>query len=1213
MSPYTQSIQQLYVAYFSRPADPSGLQYWEGVVAQNNGSTAAVSAAFSQSAEYQAAYAGMSNDQIVNQVYLNLFGRSAEPAGLQYWSNLLDTGALTISNVVTSIAAGAQGSDLTAYDNKVTGAIDFTNSIDTTPEILAYSGDAANAIARNWLSGITTDASLVAAEATMDNTIANITATGGTTGSTYALTTGVDNIIIPTANTIDTVNGLINSTLLVDNSTFSAGDNILGNGLTAVNLILQNNVGTSPEYVTMAGVATLGILNSLPGGSGYLNMDASSYGNVNNIKLSGHSGLDLNVNHLNVATGSVNLNIAGATTGTIYSTGTVNGLNYYASVENNTSNTVGSIASFGNAGIDVTLGKSGYLDLTLSNSAESSAANVSVGDIAVGHINVNVGTSASAETVRVENYAYANGHNATAGNISVGGVNYVIGNNGNAYLTISNEAYVNGKGDALVGNTTVGNVSVVENGKTGDFYGNISNYAVAHTGNATVGDIMIGNISLSGASELDMYVSNEARVYNTGNATAGSIAVGDISMVDGTHTDHSLSLYNYAYAYKGDAAVGDVTVGNVNMTASYSQSLSIDNRAYVSTTGAAMAGNISLGNVVMNAKGTATNDLSVTLEATAGGGAGGMASVGDVTIGNVAMTVASGSNYMEVYQSAHNHGSKTFDANVGNLSIGDISMNNVAATSGGSNYLYIDRYAHSSKGNATAGDVNIGNIAILGNIATASATITQIKGSNYITVYNEAYANSGNATVGTVTIGDVSAKTGVGGNVGLYVDNSAYGSKSADSAGLVTIGNISMQGSSAANLSVTVYDYARSGNAAGITIGNVSLAGTKAHGTESLYVSASGNSTGNVKIGNVAITGANIGLSVENYAKTGNAGSTTVGNITLNGDSNGWNYVYQNANSGSAGTVSVGNVTLGVGAGQSNSLEVSNYASAVGATVGALNIGNVNLAIANTNAGSAAYDNFYAYTNGGKSTGGNITAGNITVSASGVTANTTAAANMNGYVTMTSADGNVTVGNITVTGGVEGAGGLAMDNLANLTSWLNLGAKGTVTVGNIDYAGYAAAATIDASGYTGAGIITGSTGGSAITDNSGTNSMILGNTTMADAITLQDTQNAVTDSGGVITATQSAMDSITGFAVGDTITLAGGIQGAGITQTGPQTWAQFLTGAESAIHSGTAAYATVINGDTYVALNSGGLVGEIIDVVGSHTFGLGGGVLSFAS
>ena len=166
MGIYTAAVQKLYVAYFNRPADALGLNYWESVVTAAGGSTTAVSAAFAASPEYAATYAGMSTAARVDAIYQNLFGRPAELAGLTYWGLAIDQGKVTVSAAVTAIAAGAQGTDLVAYNNKVTAATAFTTALDTTAEIVAYSGVTANAAAKTWLTGVTTDASLTAATAT---------------------------------------------------------------------------------------------------------------------------------------------------------------------------------------------------------------------------------------------------------------------------------------------------------------------------------------------------------------------------------------------------------------------------------------------------------------------------------------------------------------------------------------------------------------------------------------------------------------------------------------------------------------------------------------------------------------------------------------------------------------------------------------------------------------------------------------------------------------------------------------------------------------------------------------------------------------------------------------------------------------------------------------------------------------------------------------
>jgi hypothetical protein len=168
MGVHAEAIQQLYVAYFGRPADPAGLKYWEDAVVKANGSMAAVADAFAASAEYRDTFAGLNDFGTVDLVYHNLFGRAAERGGLDYWGQALSRHDLAISNAVTTIARGAQGSDKVAVANKVTASIAFTNALDRAEEIISYTGESANAILQKWLAGITTDASLQTALAGLD-------------------------------------------------------------------------------------------------------------------------------------------------------------------------------------------------------------------------------------------------------------------------------------------------------------------------------------------------------------------------------------------------------------------------------------------------------------------------------------------------------------------------------------------------------------------------------------------------------------------------------------------------------------------------------------------------------------------------------------------------------------------------------------------------------------------------------------------------------------------------------------------------------------------------------------------------------------------------------------------------------------------------------------------------------------------------------------
>jgi hypothetical protein len=126
------------VAYFSRPADVAGLAYWNNVLSTNTAGYQVISANFASSNEYKATYAGLDNAGIVSAVYQHLFGRTAEAAGVQYWSNMLNQKVITIDDVVTQIAAGAQGTDKVAYDGKVAVAAVFTEHLDLATEQQAY-------------------------------------------------------------------------------------------------------------------------------------------------------------------------------------------------------------------------------------------------------------------------------------------------------------------------------------------------------------------------------------------------------------------------------------------------------------------------------------------------------------------------------------------------------------------------------------------------------------------------------------------------------------------------------------------------------------------------------------------------------------------------------------------------------------------------------------------------------------------------------------------------------------------------------------------------------------------------------------------------------------------------------------------------------------------------------------------------------------------
>jgi len=280
MGVYTEAVQKLYVAYFSRPADKAGLAYWEGIVTANGGNTSAVAVAFANSQEYKDTFAGQSQYQIVNTIYMNLFGRAAEPAGLDYWGQGLINGRVTIAEAVVAISTSAQGTDATAYSNKVKASVAFTDALDTSAEILGYSGTAANLAAKTFLAGVTDVASTLTnaiVPATLNASIATVISTGSaSTGQSFSLTSTIGEQVNGTAGS-DVFTAVVSGTNGAD-GTLNVGDTINGLGGQDTLNLLATAGATMPAGATVSNVEIVNLTHV--GTTGALALNSNMFGGV---------------------------------------------------------------------------------------------------------------------------------------------------------------------------------------------------------------------------------------------------------------------------------------------------------------------------------------------------------------------------------------------------------------------------------------------------------------------------------------------------------------------------------------------------------------------------------------------------------------------------------------------------------------------------------------------------------------------------------------------------------------------------------------------------------------------------------------------------------------------------------------------------------------------------------------------------------------------
>lgn len=260
----TAQIQNAYVAFFNRPADVEGLNYWLAYT----GNSAELLNTFAQSAEYKSLYSGMNNTQLVNAVYQNLFGHAPDITGLNYWVNQLTQGKLAIGNIADAINKGAQGTDATIIANKVAAAGAFTTALDTTAEVLAYAGVSSTGLeaVKAWLAAVTSDAATVPNTDSVTKIITTVQNNVAASGSNLVLTTAVDNLTGTAGN--DTFISSQNGT-----ATLNVADQMDGGAGTDTLKIYDNNTAAATNTVPL-GLKNIEVLDYVNPGNADINIAA---------------------------------------------------------------------------------------------------------------------------------------------------------------------------------------------------------------------------------------------------------------------------------------------------------------------------------------------------------------------------------------------------------------------------------------------------------------------------------------------------------------------------------------------------------------------------------------------------------------------------------------------------------------------------------------------------------------------------------------------------------------------------------------------------------------------------------------------------------------------------------------------------------------------------------------------------------------------------
>ena len=107
-SHWVDGVQKVYVAYFGRPADSTGLNYWVDQAIANQGDWQTIAQGFAASPESQKLYGNKTNAELIDAIYLNVLGRTPEPTGSQYWLGQLESGKFTPATMALAIASSCR-------------------------------------------------------------------------------------------------------------------------------------------------------------------------------------------------------------------------------------------------------------------------------------------------------------------------------------------------------------------------------------------------------------------------------------------------------------------------------------------------------------------------------------------------------------------------------------------------------------------------------------------------------------------------------------------------------------------------------------------------------------------------------------------------------------------------------------------------------------------------------------------------------------------------------------------------------------------------------------------------------------------------------------------------------------------------------------------------------------------------------------------------
>jgi hypothetical protein len=353
----------MYIAYYQRPADPAGLNYWVAQLSANGGGEAgwkAIAAAFANAPESVSLYGSATLETKIAAFYLASFERAASSTEISGWVTDAAAQGFTEAEVAFAIVNGGQNDDGLTVAAKASYSAAWVKAIDPTGL-----GDSATftkqyndpSVGRTALDAITKDSDVseatvaTAVEATLPGLV------------TVNLTSSADTVT-PTANSVEQITAAIGGS----NPTLGRDDKIDGGSASdSINISMDGNflLGFSTGYMYDVEQVTLGATTSS------VTPKQFNFTGTSGIETINVNGANAVINLNNIQDTGVTVNLTGQKAGSFdigYASGLISGTG--------SAMTLG-LAGVGSTGNNVSVAMDGITDLNVASSGTGSFVDLS--------------------------------------------------------------------------------------------------------------------------------------------------------------------------------------------------------------------------------------------------------------------------------------------------------------------------------------------------------------------------------------------------------------------------------------------------------------------------------------------------------------------------------------------------------------------------------------------------------------------------------------------------------------------------------------------------------------------------------------------------------------------------------------------------------------------------------------------------------------------